>query len=354
MFSRMHMRLNNWLVTGLVLGLTFMACEEEKKQEAPRRARGGGPVQAEGFVVRTTSLSENIEVPGTLLPFEVTEIRPEISGRVVRLNIPEGSHVQQGTVLVKLFDEDLQAQLQKLQVQLQIAQKTAERYRELLKISGISQQEVDLSELEVSNLKADIELVKVNIGKTEIRAPYSGRLGLKSISLGAYISPANLITTISQTNQLKMQFSVPEKYTVDMSKGRQVDFTVAEAGKKFKATILATSATVEQNTRTLQVLTVIAGSNPLLVPGSFAKVSLRLGQDDQAIIVPTQAIIPQARNKKVVIYRNGSAEFETVVTGLRDSSFVQIMEGVKPGDTIVTTALLAIQPDSKIKLTKVQ
>lgn len=348
------MRLKQWILSGLVLSLTLMACDEEKKQEAPRRARGGGPVQAEGFVVRTTSLSENIEVPGTLLPFEVTEIRPEISGRVVRLNISEGSHVQRGTLLVKLFDDDLQAQLQKLQVQLQIAQKTAERYTELLKISGVSQQEVDLSELEVSNLKADIELVKVSITKTEIRAPFNGRIGLRSISLGAYITPTNLITTISQVSQLKMQFSVPEKYSVDMGRGRQIDFTVAGSAKKFKATILATSSTIEQNTRTLQVLTVISGSNPLLVPGSSAKVSLRLGQDDEAIIVPTQAIIPQARNKKVVIYRNGSVQFETVVTGLRDSSFVQIMEGVKPGDTIVTTALLAIQPDSKIQLTKVQ
>ena len=117
----MHMRRKQWLITGLVLSLTIMACDEEKKPEAPRRGRGGGPVQAEGFIVRTTSLSENIEVPGTLLPFEVTEIRSEISGRVTSLNIPEGSYVQQGALLVKLFDGDLQAQLQKLQVQLQIA-----------------------------------------------------------------------------------------------------------------------------------------------------------------------------------------------------------------------------------------
>lgn len=354
MFSRIHMRLKQWLFIGLGLGLTVMACKEEKKEETPRRARAGGPIPAEGFVVRTTSLSENIEVPGTLLPFEVTEIRPEISGRVVSMNIPEGGNVQQGALLVKLFDGDLQAQLQKLQVQLQIAEKTFERYRELLKISGISQQEVDLSELEVNNLKADIGLVKVNIVKTEIRAPYAGRIGLKSISLGAYITPTNLITTISQVSKLKMLFSVPEKYTTDMRNGKPIDFTVAGADKKFRATILATNSTIEENTRTLQVLTVISGSNPLLVPGSFAKVSLRLGENNEAVIVPTQAIIPQARNKKVVIYQNGAAEFVTVVTGLRDSSFVQIIEGVKPGDTIVTTALLAIQPDSKIKLTKVQ
>ena len=177
---------------------------------------------------------------------------------------------------------------------------------------------------------------------------------MKSISLGAYISPTNLITTISQTNRLKMQFSVPEKYTGDMPKGRQVTFSVAGHDNKFKATVLATASIVEENTRTLQVLTVISGSHPLLVPGSFAKVSLSLGRNDQAVIVPTQAIIPQARNKQVIIYRNGTADFETVVTGIRDSSYVQILEGVKPGDTIVTTALLSIQPKSPIHLTKVQ
>jgi membrane fusion protein (multidrug efflux system) len=351
----MHMRRKHWLVAALLMLIAGQACKEEKKQTDNRQARRGNmPVQAEGFIVKTTSLSENIEVPGTLLPFEVTEIRPEISGRVVSLNIPEGSYVKKGTLLVKLFDEDLQAQLQKLKVQLEIAEKTAERYRELLKISGISQQEVDLSELQVNNLKADIELVKVNISKTEIRAPFDGRIGLRSISPGAYISPSTLITTISQTDQLKMQFSVPEKYTAEMTKGREIPFTVAGSDRKFRSTILATANTVEQNTRTLQVLTVIKDRNPLLVPGAFARVSLQLGSTDRAVIVPTQAIIPQARSKKVVVYRNGTAAFETVSTGIRDSAYVQITEGVKPGDTVVTTALLAIQPDSKIQLIKVE
>src|SRR5262245_6492473 len=123
-------------------------------------------------------------------------------------------------MLVKLFDSDLQANLKKLQVQLQIAEKTAERQKELLKISGISQQEYDLSELAVSNLKADIELTKVDISKTEIRAPFAGRIGLKSISNGAYVTPTTLITSISQVSQLKMEFSVPEKYSKDMARGR--------------------------------------------------------------------------------------------------------------------------------------
>jgi len=341
-------------MAGIVLLAILFSCKEEKKNVAANHPRGNMPIQAEGFIVRTTSLSENIEVPGTLQPFEETQILAEIPGRIVKLNIPEGSFVQKGTLLVKLFDDDLQAQLKKLQVQLQIAEKTYERYNELLKISGISQQEVDLSELQVNNLKADIELVKVNISKTEIRAPFAGRIGLKNISLGAYISPAVLITTISQVNRLKMEFSVPEKYSDDMKKGRSINFTIAGTEKKFKATILATASNIEENTRTLKVLTAVNGNSPLLVPGAFAKVSLSLGKNDNALIIPTQAVIPQARDKKVIFYRNGIAKFETILTGIRDSTYVQVTDGVKMGDTILTTALLSLQPDSKVSLTKVQ
>lgn len=350
------MKCTSWIAAGYLLTILFVSCKGEKKDPAPANNpnRGNAPVQAEAFIVKTTSLSENLEIPGTLLPYEQTEIRPEITGRVVTLNIPEGSFVKRGTLLVKLFDEDLQAQLKKLQVQLQISEKTAERQKELLKISGISQQEYDLSELSVNNLKADIELVRVNISKTEIRAPFDGRIGLKNISMGAYISPTTLITTISQVGQLKMEFSVPEKYSDAMRKGRNVGFTVAGSDKKFNASVMATESVIEANTRTLRVRTVIKGSDAALVAGAFAKVNLQLGENDHALIVPTQAVIPQARNKKVIIYNGGDPKFQVVTTGIRDSTFVQIIEGVKLGDTVVTTALLAIRPNSKIKLTKVQ
>lgn len=334
-----------------------IACKEEKKDTgsaAGGAARSGGPLQVEAFIVKTQTLNEQLEVPGTLMPYEQTEIRPEITGRIVRLNIPEGSFVKKGTLLVKLFDEDLQAQLKKLQVQLEINAKTAERQKELLSIGGISQQEYDLSELNVKNLRSDIELVRVNISKTEIRAPFDGRIGLKNISDGAYISPTTLITTISQVGTLKMEFSVPEKYSDMMAKGRPVTFTVAGSKKTFKASVMATESVIEANTRTLRVRTIIGTKDPELVPGAFAKVGVKLDNDDKALIIPTQAVIPQARNKRVILYANGVAKFQVVTTGIRDSSFVQITDGLKLGDTVITTGLLAIRPEAKIKLSKVQ
>lgn len=351
------MNRNRRIVIGFVLSFIFISCKSEKKENSPAaggRPGGDRPVQAEAFIVRAKILSENLEIPGTLLPFEETEIRPEITGRIVWLNIPEGSFVQKGTLLVKLFDNDLQAQLKKLQVQLQIAEKTAERQKELLKISGISQQEYDLSELQVSNLKADIDLTRVSISKTEIRAPFAGRIGLKSISNGAYITPTNLITTISQVSLLKLEFSVPEKYSEAMRKGRPVNFTVAGSDNKFTASVLATESNIEANTRTLKVRAVVQGKHSALSSGAFAKVSLQLGKNDHSLIVPSQAVIPQARNKRVIVYKSGKPDFTVVTTGIRDSSYVQVLDGVHEGDTVITTALLTIRPESKIKLTKVQ
>lgn len=338
----------------VLLAVSVLSCKEKKATADVMPARSVSmPLQAEAFVVRTRPLSENIEVPGTLLPFETTEIRPEISGRLVDLNIPEGRIVQKGTLLAKLFDGDLQAKLKKLEVQLSIAQKTVERQKALLEISGISQQEYDLSQLEANNLSADIDLVKVDIGKTRITAPYTGKIGLKNISLGAYITPSNILTTISQVNELKLEFTVPEKYSENMTRGKQVLFSINGINKRYTASVMATEAAIEANTRTLKVRAVVKGKHDELVSGGFAKVSLDLGHAADPIVIPTQAIIPQAREKKVVVYHNGQPDFKVVTTGIRDSTFVQILEGLKVGDTVITTGLLAIRPDSKISITKV-
>lgn len=348
------------IAPAFLLVVAVISCGEKKdKIQAPssgskRSQSSNGPLQAEGFIVKTSSLSENLAVPGTLHPFETTEIRPEISGRIVEINIPEGRTIQKDAVLVRLFDEDLQAQLKKLEVQLSIAQKTAERQKELLKINGISQQEYDLSELSVSNLKADIELVKVDISRTHIRAPYNGRVGLKNISLGAYVTPTNILTTISQVNNLKLEFTVPEKYSENMTPGRQVKFTIDGIDKEYTASILATESIIDANTRSLRVLGIVKGGHSALVPGGFAKVSLQLDKNDQALIIPTQAVIPEARSKQVVLYHNGGVEFRIVSTGIRDSSYVEIIDGLRAGDTVITTAILSLKPDSKVNLTKVQ
>ena len=257
-------------------------------------------------------------------------------------------------MLVKLFDQDLQAQLKKLQVQLQIKEKTQERSAELLKINGISQQDYDLSALDVENLKADIEATKIAISKTEIRAPYNGRVGLRNFSLGSYVSPNDIITTIRQVDRLKLEFSVPEKYAKEIVKGYSVSFRVDGGDQYHSATVIATENSVDQNTRTLRIRAQVSATHRELVPGVFAKVNLQLGKDDKALMIPTQAVIPAARNKQVILFRKDSALYTVVETGVRDSVFVQIVSGLKVGDTVVTSGLMAIRPNAKIKINQLQ
>ena len=337
----------------LALMLALFSCEEKKDTKKPQDGSKSGPISVEAIVIKATTVSESIEVAGNILPFELTEIRPEISGRVIQLNFKEGSTVTKDVLLVKLFDGDLQAQLKKLKVQQQIAEKTEERQKELLKISGISQQDYDLSLLQVNNIKADIELTMVNIGKTEIRAPYAGRMGLRNISLGAYITPANILTTLSQVNMKKISFSIPEKYSNDIRPGMSVVFGIEGKEGQYKATILASESVIESETRNLKILATINDGNNNLVPGSFAKVGLTLGSNNTAVMVPSQCIVPSARTKQLLLYRNGTPEFVSVTTGLRNAENVQITSGLKPGDTVITTGLLFLRKDSKVKLTKV-
>jgi membrane fusion protein (multidrug efflux system) len=332
------------------------SCNSEKDSSSPSargNARQRGALEVEGFIVEPRSVSETVEVPGTLFPAEETQIRAEVSGRVVRLNIPEGDIVAKGTLLVKLFDEDLKAQLNKLKVQLQIAEKTVERQKELLDIKGISQQDFDLSSLAADNLKADIESLKISISKTEIRAPYEGQIGLRNVSLGSYLSPSDIITTLRDINQLKLEFAVPEKYAKSIARGYQVTFRVDGGSANHAARVIATEGNVDPTTRTLRIRALVTGKSKELVPGVFARINLQLGQDSKALMIPTQAVIPQARNKQVILLRGDTATFKVVETGIRDSAYVQVVSGLKMGDTVITTGLMAIRPSARIKVTRV-
>lgn len=337
----------------VIVVLFFISSCGSKSKDTKAVQKNAGPAHAlavEGYLVSSSVLNSSIEIAGTLLPFEETEIHPEVAGKVVVLSIKEGSVVRKGTLLAKLFDGDLQAQLHKLSVQLQIAQKTQERQDQLLKIGGISQQDYDLSLLNVSTIRADMQILHAAIDKTIIRAPFDGMIGFKNISIGAYITPTTIITTIRQISKLKLEFSVPEKYTTKVAVGNSVFFTTEATNKKYKARIAATESGITQETRSLKVHAIVEAVDKGITAGGFAKVNFDMGNNNQAIMIPTQAVIPQARDKKVIVYRNGIADFVTVVTGTRDSSKVEIISGLNVGDTVITTGLLAIKPEAKINL----
>ncbi|MCC7245759.1 MAG: efflux RND transporter periplasmic adaptor subunit [Saprospiraceae bacterium] len=346
----------------LVVGI-FTACQNEKKPEgtpaaagapagAPKGGGSGGAGPVEGMIVKPSALNEIVTASGTLTPEEETELHPEASGRVVSLNLPEGRLVKKGQMLLKIFDEDLKTQMRKTETQLKQAEITEQRLNELLKVKGVSQQEYDLAVLQTQTLRSELDLQRINLAKTELRAPYDGIIGLRRISVGAYVNPTTAVTTIRSASALKLDFSVPEKYSQQIRIGQRLTFQVEGSKSAHQATVQATEQSISADTRNLMVRAQVNDSKGLL-PGSFAEVNLTLGNRPQALMVPSQAIIPQARDKKIIVNRGGKAQFLTVKTGIRQSGMVEIIEGLNAGDTIATTGILFLRPDMPISFSKI-
>jgi len=343
------------IITGLAIVLLLGGCRTKGKNDAPPQQMGANQpaLSVEAYIVKPQSLDDLVEVPGSILPFESTEIHPEVSGRIVMLNINEGNFVKKGSLLARIYDGDLQAQLKKLEVQLDIAKQNEKRSAQLLKIQGISQADYDLSLLNVNNINADIEITKADISKTVILAPFNGKLGLKNISPGAFVTPTTVITTIGQVDQLKLQFTVPEKYGSELKKGQDIQFSVDGSQKVFHANIAASEIAIAEDTRSLLVRAVIKGQDPDLIPGAFAKVKIVMGATDDAIMIPNSAIVPLGRKKQSFLYRAGKAVPVDITTGIRDSSNVQVLTGINAGDTLLTTGLLFLRPGIDVKISKI-
>lgn len=339
------------LLCSCFLLISIISCKSKSAETTKIQTAQKGkqpPPKVDAIIVSPQKIDQSIEVPGTLTASESTEIHPEVSGRLTMLNVREGSNVGKGSVIAKIYDADLQAQLRKSQAQLNIANQTASRLSQLLHIQGISRQDYDLAVLNANNIRADIEITKTNIARTVVRSPFSGKLGLKEISVGAYVTPQTVIAVIKKTSDLKLDFSVPEKYISEAKNGTTVFFHVEGSDIRHAAKIMASESGITENTRNLLIRATVIGNDPSLVPGAFARVTLDFAPDYTGLMVPTQSVIPQARGKKLIVYRGGVAKFIDVTTGVRDSVNIQILSGIKSGDTIVTTGLMSVKPESKI------
>ena len=316
-------------------------------------AGAGGPTIVNGYIVKPSTISNAVVATGSLVANEQVDIFPEISGRIVQMNIQEGQPVAKGTLLIKLFDGDLQAQLQKFRVLEENARRIQERNKQLLDRGGISQQEYDIIVTNLKGALADIELTKASLRRTEIRAPFAGVMGIRNVSPGAVITPQTLIARLQQLNPLKLDFSVPERYSASVRNGERVNFTIDGVRNGFTGQIYAIEPDVDVETRSLRIRARVANTSRSLRPGSFAKINL-VFREDQALTIPSQALLPQTRGKQVVVVKNGKATYVEVQTGLRDKSNIQITKGLSNGDTVVVTGLLFVKKDGPVKVAKIQ
>lgn len=330
------------LIIVLVAGAAILAYAiiQSGKKKPEQRQRGSRQVDA--IVVQPTLFEKDIFVPGLLLAYDQVELKSEVAGRVVTLNLPEGRTVAKGTLLVKLFDDDLQANLKKLQAQYRIQKQVFDRQTELYKVNGISKNEYEKAELDLLALAADIDVLKTEIRKTEVLAPFDGVIGLRHISEGAFVPAAALLGTISTVNMLKIDFSVPEKYGQKMRAGAKVDFQTTNVPTA-KATIIATDQSVDAQTQNLRVRALVDKPDKRLVPGGYCQVNLNLDSRDDAIVIPSQAVVAQIDGRFVIVAKNGKAHFTPVITGARSERGIEIAQGISIGDTIITSGIIFLR-----------
>jgi membrane fusion protein (multidrug efflux system) len=344
-----------WAILLLIGGIIIYNKVLHPKESAA--AGPSGPPKAlpvSGFIVKSSSLNNDILASGTLLANEQVSLQAEVAGKIVQLNLDEGSFVNKGTLLVKLFDDDLQAQLKKAQAQEETAVKTEQRMKQLLAINGVGQQDYDNALTALKSVRADIDNIKAQISKTEIRAPFNGVVGLRNVSLGAYVSPNMNIATLQQIDPLKIDFTIPEKYSAMVKKGDEIMLTVDGYREKFKGRVYAVEPQLDQATRSMKVRGLVQNTGRTLFPGAYARVDLGLKKIENAIMVPTQCIIPQARTKQVAIVKDGKAVFRDVETDIRNESYIQVTNGaVEPGDTVIATAIMYVKPGMGVSVSKI-
>ncbi len=321
---------------------------------AATKGTGGGagaPINVNGYVVAPTNYANAITSSGSIEANEQVEIRSEVSGVVRSINFNEGSLVSKGQLLCKIDDRELKAQLQEAETREKVAGENAGRSKKLLAAEAISQEEFGNVNSEYFSLRSQTQLIRVQLSKTEIRAPFSGRIGLRNISPGSFVTSATNIASLVNINPVKVTFSLPEKYIRQVSTGTKITFSVAGVSKKYYATVYAIEPSVNVTTRSLMLRATAPNPEGNLLPGTFAKVDLPLTQIKGAILIPTLAIVPVLKGKQVFIANNGKAKAVPVESDIRTDSLILISSGLKNGDTVITSGLMALKDGSQIKVT---
>ncbi|MBL7717817.1 MAG: efflux RND transporter periplasmic adaptor subunit [Flavipsychrobacter sp.] len=340
----------------LVLSLltsTILVSGCSRKKEEPKG--GGRPkmLTAQAYIVQPQNFSEEYLASGTLLPNEELSILPEISGRVTGIFFTEGARVRKGQKLLQLYSADITAQIQKLKTQRELQVKIRDRQSELVNIGGISRQDYETTQTQIESIDADIAFQEAQLRKTSIIAPFDGVVGIRNISMGAVISPSTIVTKLQQVHTLRMEFMLPDRYKNKIAKGKQVLFTINGSLDTLTGAISTIEPGADVTTRNFKVQAVVPNTKNELVPGSFAHVVIPFNDNSEALLIPSQSVIPTTKEKKAAVVKNGKAQLVTVVLGTRTSDKVEVISGLSAGDTILTTGMMQVKPGMDVKVSKI-
>jgi len=361
-----------WISIPLVLAIGFAGprlglfgdrkAEAGKKTAVPEQPQAKGQVQGPGgqqagtvlpvaaIIARPSYLTNGIRSAGTLLANEEVDIVSKVAGKVTGVFFKEGSSVRKGDLLVKIYDEDLQAQLRRSEIQEKLLAEKLERQRVLLSKDAVSRESFDQLQTDYNVILADINLLKVRIAETEVRAPFDGVIGFRYVSEGSYVQPSVKIAHLIDYSQMKLEFAIPEKYVSQSLMGRKIAFRTQGYDDEFIAYVYAIDYRVDEATRTIGLRARYNNSDKRLVPGMFADLTLITSEKNNAIQVPSESVVPDMNEKKIWLFKSGKSLLVPVVSGSRTETEVEILSGINPGDTVITSGLMQLRPNMAVRV----
>lgn len=342
-------------VLGLAAAGAYLAARKPGAAPAahatpPASRPAPAPLAVSGLAVLAQPFVETISANGTLRADEAVELQTEVNGKIAALNFAEGQRVRAGEVLVKIDDTSLQAGLRRAEARLALAQFREKRLARLVAEGGVSRLEYDEAKGELDVLQAEADIIRAEIAKTGIRAPFDGIVGLRFVSVGAYVNPATRIATLQNLHTMKVDFSVPERYAPFVKPGAPVEFTVAGSSTIYEAKVVAVEPRIDVATRTILLRAVCRNPDLALIPGLFARIDFAVNQAQDALLVPAIAVVAGLEERYVFVAREEKAVRVRVRTGARTATQVQILEGLSPGDVVLVSGVQQLRAGLPVKV----
>jgi membrane fusion protein (multidrug efflux system) len=338
-----------------LLAVAAIAAPKLINADRGRAAAAAAPVKAPPpevrvHVVAPEPLAETLISPGALVANERIEVVSENAGLVSRIYLDEGARVAAGDLLVKIDDRELATERDRIVARLELAERQANRQRELHDQGLISDDALEVAATEADALRAELAQIGVRLAKTEIRAPFTGIIGLRRVSEGAFLSPQTRIAILVQSDPMKLEFAVPERYASRFAPGDSVTFRVEGIEGDRHASIYAIEPSVDPQTRTVPMRATTPNPDGRLLPGAFADVMIAVREVASALTVPSIAIIPELGGKKLWVLENGAAQPRQVETGIRTGDRVEVTHGLAAGDAVIITGLQVLRPGLAVEV----
>src|SRR6476661_111162 len=314
--------------------------------------RGGGPSPVQVYVVKPTSLADELAATGSVLADESVIIKSELSGKITSLNIREGQAVRRGQLLFSINADEAQAAIRKQEYNIKLFRDQEQRQRTLLAKEYISAQEYEQANNQLLTAQAELQALRATLAKAYVRAPFDGVLGLSTATVGTYVSPGTEITTLSRVRPVKIDFAVPGRFAAQVHVGDEVSVVDEATNKSFDAKVYAVDPQIDPASRTLPVRARYANTKNELRPGAFVRANWKEGEAAKALQVPTEAIIPEASGYSVYTVKNGKMAPKKVKIGVRSEKVIQITDGLATGDSVIRTGILQLKPGDAVKVTK--